>query len=118
MKNLQKGLLMFPGFCMSIPNVNTIYKVVPLNVGVPAPMRGPGEATGSFALESALDELSYALNMDPIELGLKTMRKLTWKKTCPGQASILKSVTKKVPIALAGPTVRQSPVLIMMANGW
>ena len=33
-------------------------------------MRGPGPATGCFALESALDELSYKLNIDPIELRL------------------------------------------------
>ncbi len=30
-------------------------------------MRGPGEATGSFALESAMDEMAYKLKMDPIE---------------------------------------------------
>ena len=33
-------------FLYASPNANTRYKVVPLNVGVPAPMRGPGEATG------------------------------------------------------------------------
>jgi xanthine dehydrogenase YagR molybdenum-binding subunit len=52
------------------PNVNTKYKIVSLNVNTPAPMRGPGEATGAFALESALDEISYALNIDPIKLRL------------------------------------------------
>jgi xanthine dehydrogenase YagR molybdenum-binding subunit len=31
-------------------------------------MRGPGEASGVFALECAMDELSYALGIDPIEL--------------------------------------------------
>jgi len=31
-------------------------------------MRAPGEAEGSFALESAIDELSYAAGIDPIEL--------------------------------------------------
>jgi xanthine dehydrogenase YagR molybdenum-binding subunit len=53
------------------PNVNTIYKLTALDIGSPTWMRGPGEATGAFALESALDELSYALNIDPIELRLK-----------------------------------------------
>jgi xanthine dehydrogenase YagR molybdenum-binding subunit len=53
------------------PNVNTIYKLNALDIGSPTWMRGPGEATGAFALESALDELSYALNIDPIELRLK-----------------------------------------------
>ncbi len=31
-------------------------------------MRAPGESVGSFALESALDELAEALGLDPIEL--------------------------------------------------
>jgi xanthine dehydrogenase YagR molybdenum-binding subunit len=31
-------------------------------------MRAPGENPGLFALESALDELAYKLNMDPVEL--------------------------------------------------
>ena len=33
-------------------------------------MLGPGEATGAFSLESAIDELAYKLNLDPIELRL------------------------------------------------
>jgi xanthine dehydrogenase YagR molybdenum-binding subunit len=53
------------------PNVTTRYKVFPFNVSTPTWMRGPGEATGCFALESALDELSYALKLDPIELRLR-----------------------------------------------
>jgi xanthine dehydrogenase YagR molybdenum-binding subunit len=52
------------------PNVTTRYKIVSLNVNTPCPMRGPGEATGAYALESAMDELSYALNIDPIALRL------------------------------------------------
>ncbi len=31
-------------------------------------MRAPGESIGSFALESAIDELAYKLNIDPVEL--------------------------------------------------
>jgi xanthine dehydrogenase YagR molybdenum-binding subunit len=34
-------------------------------------MRAPGEAVGSFALESAIDELAERLAMDPIELRLR-----------------------------------------------
>jgi xanthine dehydrogenase YagR molybdenum-binding subunit len=34
-------------------------------------MRAPGEAVGTFALESAVDELAHALAMDPIELRLR-----------------------------------------------
>jgi xanthine dehydrogenase YagR molybdenum-binding subunit len=55
-------------FLYECPNVNTSYKMVQMDVNTPIWMRGPGPATGCFGLESALDELSYKLNIDPIEL--------------------------------------------------
>jgi xanthine dehydrogenase YagR molybdenum-binding subunit len=53
------------------PNLGTSVRLVRLDLGVPTFMRAPGEATGSFALESALDELACELHMDPIELRLR-----------------------------------------------
>jgi xanthine dehydrogenase YagR molybdenum-binding subunit len=53
------------------PNVITKYRVHPFNISTPTYMRGPGEATGAFALESAIDELAHKLNLDPIELRLR-----------------------------------------------
>lgn len=53
------------------PNVSTRYNIYPLDVSTPTWMRGPGEATGSFPLECGLDELAYALNIDPIELRMR-----------------------------------------------
>ena len=53
------------------PNVATSHRLVKLNLGTPTFMRAPGLSTGSFALESALDELAVALNMDPVELRLR-----------------------------------------------
>ena len=44
------------------------YEIAKLNVNAPTFMRAPGETPGSFALESAMDELAYELKMDPIEL--------------------------------------------------
>ncbi|GAB3573555.1 xanthine dehydrogenase family protein molybdopterin-binding subunit [Spirosoma luteolum] len=55
----------------AVPNSLISYKVVPMNLILPTYTRGPGKSTGSFALESAMDELAYALNMDPIALRLK-----------------------------------------------
>ena len=42
-----------------------------MNVHTPTYMRAPGEASGVFALESAMDELAVALNIDPVELRLR-----------------------------------------------
>jgi xanthine dehydrogenase YagR molybdenum-binding subunit len=50
------------------PNLQTSQRVVRLNKGQPTYMRAPGETPGTYALESALDELAYKLNLDPIEL--------------------------------------------------
>jgi len=53
------------------PNVSTSHHLVPLDIPTPTFMRAPGEATGTFALESAMDELAVALKLDPIELRLR-----------------------------------------------
>lgn len=53
------------------PNIAISHRVVPLNIPPTAIMRGPGESTGSFALETAMDELAIELGMDPIELRMK-----------------------------------------------
>ena len=53
------------------PNCDTDHQLVKLHVGTPTFMRAPGEASGTFAIESAMDELSYALRMDPVALRLK-----------------------------------------------
>lgn len=52
-------------------NLAISQKMVPLHIPPTTFMRAPGEATGSFALESAMDELAVALNMDPIELRMR-----------------------------------------------
>ncbi len=52
------------------PNLRTITRVVSLNQPQPTFMRAPGETPGMYALESALDELSYKLKMDPVQLRL------------------------------------------------
>src|ERR1700761_2371129 len=52
----------------SSPNVDVSHEVVRLNRGTPCPMRAPGESVGTYALEVAMDELAYKLNIDPVEL--------------------------------------------------
>ena len=45
-------------------------RLVDLNLGTPTYMRAPGVATGTYAVEVAMDELAYELKMDPLELRL------------------------------------------------
>jgi xanthine dehydrogenase YagR molybdenum-binding subunit len=53
------------------PVIATSHEVVRLDTGTPIFMRAPGEATGSIALESAIDEMAYACRMDPMAFRLK-----------------------------------------------
>jgi CO/xanthine dehydrogenase Mo-binding subunit len=53
------------------PNVSARDRRVQLNILPVAHMRAPGEAEGNFAVESKLDELSYSLGIDPIDLRLR-----------------------------------------------
>ncbi|CAM2142240.1 xanthine dehydrogenase YagR molybdenum-binding subunit [Pararobbsia alpina] len=54
-----------------VPNAATTHRLARINTGTPTFTRAPGEASGSFALEAAMDEMAYALNMDPLELRLR-----------------------------------------------
>ncbi|WP_312415596.1 xanthine dehydrogenase family protein molybdopterin-binding subunit [Comamonas sp.] len=51
-------------------NLNMPLKVAATDLATPTWMRAPGAVSGMFALESAMDELAYALKMDPMELRL------------------------------------------------
>ncbi|WP_433436552.1 xanthine dehydrogenase family protein molybdopterin-binding subunit [Nonomuraea sp. CA-141351] len=53
------------------PNLHATQQVVRLDRIQNAFFRGPGVAPGSFALESAMDELAWRLGLDPLELRLR-----------------------------------------------
>ena len=52
------------------PNLVTSHRLVRVDAPTPTFMRAPGESSGTFAIESAMDELSYLVGVDPIELRL------------------------------------------------
>lgn len=89
-----ENVLIMTRMMYDVPNVDTKYRIVPLNVSTPAPMRGPGEATGSFALECAMDELSYKIGMDPIELRLANYADKDPDKQLPWSSNYLKECYK------------------------
>ena len=50
------------------PNIKLQVNIAKMNMLANTFMRAPGESVGTFALESAIDELAVELGMDPIEL--------------------------------------------------
>jgi len=57
----------------AVPNLATTHRLARLHVPYPTTMRGPGEAPGLFALESAIDELAAACGVDPVQLRIRNM---------------------------------------------
>ncbi len=53
------------------PAIVTTSDAVRLDTGTPMFMRAPGEASGSIALEGAIDEMAAACGMDPLEFRLR-----------------------------------------------
>ena len=76
------------------PNVNTRYRIAALDVSTPIWMRGPGEATGAFALESAMDEMAHLLNLDPMEFRLRNYTDKDPENGRPWSSKFLKECYK------------------------
>jgi xanthine dehydrogenase YagR molybdenum-binding subunit len=55
----------------AVPNIQLQQELGVLNVATPTYMRAPSENPGMWALESAMDELAWKLNIDPVELRLR-----------------------------------------------
>ncbi len=85
------------GMMYACPNGSFARTLQKVDLGTPTTMRAPGEATGFYALESAMDELAYATKLDPLKLRLLNyadidpMTKLPWSskslKQCYAQAA-------------------------------
>lgn len=73
-------------------NVGTLYKLAKRATNTPNDMRAPGEATGLYGLECAMDELAVAAGIDPVELRLRNLvefdqaKKLPFSSTAHGPA--------------------------------
>ena len=52
------------------PNRRSTHRTVELDLPGAEDVRAPGEAPGLLAIEAAMDELAYALDLDPVELRL------------------------------------------------
>ncbi|TCP36703.1 xanthine dehydrogenase family protein molybdopterin-binding subunit [Sphingomonas sp. BK235] len=69
--NMPEPFILGTRAAYAAPNMRLQVEVAQMNMLANTFMRAPGEAVGTFALESAIDELAVALNMDPVELRLR-----------------------------------------------
>jgi xanthine dehydrogenase YagR molybdenum-binding subunit len=66
-----EAVVNWSGELYACDNVRLGYRLVDLDHHSPIDMRAPGAAHGVHALEVAMDELAWALRMDPLQLRLK-----------------------------------------------
>jgi xanthine dehydrogenase YagR molybdenum-binding subunit len=71
-------------------NVEAGYRLAPTNAMMPDFMRGVGQSSGLFALESALDELALQLDLDPIEIRLRNHADVDPRSGVPWTSKSLK----------------------------
>ncbi len=60
------------------PDTTLDYKLKSLDIYTPLDMRAPGGATGIHPIECAMDELSYKLGVDPLDLRLRNYTETDW----------------------------------------
>ncbi len=67
----QEAVVNWSSLLYAPPAFDLAYKLTPLDIPTPGDMRAPGAPLGVFAIESAMDELAEAMDMDPLALRLR-----------------------------------------------
>ncbi|MBP2547528.1 xanthine dehydrogenase YagR molybdenum-binding subunit [Neorhizobium galegae] len=70
-EDYQEVVVNWSGLLYRCDNVKLTYELAEMTVSTPGDMRAPGAATGVFALESAIDELSYQVGLDPLDMRVR-----------------------------------------------
>ena len=99
----------------SCANVAVTHRVASINAGMPTFMRAPGEATGMYALESAMDELAYAAGIDPVELRLRNYAERDESKNVPFTSKELRACYREAAAAFGWS--RRNPAPRSMRDG-
>jgi len=66
-----ENVVNWSGMLYQCDNVKLGYQLAKLDVYTPQDMRAPGAATGSIALEIAMDEMAYAAGIDPLDFRIR-----------------------------------------------
>lgn len=94
-EDYQEPIVNWSGLIYDCANVALKYELAKLDVSTPSDMRAPGATTGVYALEAAMDELSYELGVDPLELRLKNYAESDQNDGKPFSSKELKAAYEK-----------------------
>ncbi|MBO2008854.1 xanthine dehydrogenase family protein molybdopterin-binding subunit [Hymenobacter negativus] len=70
-EDFTENVVGWSGTLYDCKNVKLGYRLSKLDVYTPLDMRAPGAASGSIALEIAMDEMAYAAGLDPLEFRIR-----------------------------------------------
>ena len=108
-EDFREGIVDASRFLYKCENVDTDYKILPLDLSTPTWMRGPGEATGCFALECTLDDLAFKLKMDPIAFRVKNFTEIQQESKLPWSAINIKDCYEKGAELIGWKNRKQTP---------
>lgn len=94
-EDYQEPTVNWSGLVYACPNVKVGHRLAKLDVSTPSDMRAPGAVLGMYALESAMDELSYELKLDPLELRLRNYAETDQNDGKPFSSKELKAAYEK-----------------------
>ena len=89
-EDYQEPTVVWSGALYSCDHSTVTSRLARLDLFTPCDMRAPGGAVGMYALESAMDELSYAVGVDPLELRLKNYSERDQNQNRPISSKALK----------------------------
>ncbi|UYZ59814.1 xanthine dehydrogenase family protein molybdopterin-binding subunit [Hymenobacter latericus] len=78
-----ENVVNWSGMLYQCDNVHLSNQVAALDVYTPQDMRAPGAATGSFALEVAMDEMAYAAGLDPLDFRIRNYAETDQSENLP-----------------------------------
>jgi xanthine dehydrogenase YagR molybdenum-binding subunit len=89
-EDYQEPIVVWSGALYHCDHSAVSAKLARVDLFTPCDMRAPGGAVGVYALESAMDELSYAIGIDPLELRLKNYSEIDQNEDRPFTSKALK----------------------------
>lgn len=98
-------------------NLDTAYRLAPTNAMMPNFMRGVGQSSGLFALESAMDELALELGIDSIEIRLRNHADADPRSGAPWTSKSLKACYARG-AEMIGWHERDPAIGSMREDGW
>ena len=102
----------------AVDNQVTTHRGVRIDVVTPTYMRAPGESSGSFALESAMDELAYAAGIDPLELRLRNYAESDPQEQKPWSSKSLRQCYAQAAERFGWSRRAPQPRAMRAADGW